>query len=113
MAAALKTLEVIERDGVTRQLQQMGERLAGGLVSIAEGSGFDVVVTGPEALPFMHFRDDPDYGLRHEFAQGCFAQGVFFHPHHNWFLCAAHDEAAIDEALYKAGVVFAHMAAAR
>jgi glutamate-1-semialdehyde 2,1-aminomutase len=26
-------------------------------------------------------------------------RGVFFHPHHNWFLCAAHQEKDIQEAL--------------
>jgi glutamate-1-semialdehyde 2,1-aminomutase len=34
------------------------------------------------------------------------AQGIFLHPHHNWFLCAAHTKDDIDEVLEKAGLAF-------
>ena len=40
------------------------------------------------------------------FAARTIRRGVFFHPHHNWFLCAAHQTADIDEALAASDAAF-------
>ena len=34
------------------------------------------------------------------------ARGVFLHPYHNWFLCAAHTDADIDYVLEAAATAF-------
>ena len=110
MVAALATLHIIERDDVVGQLRERGTRFMRGLESAAGRAGFDVQLTGPPALPFMTFADDPGYRLRHAFARRCFRAGLFLHPHHNWFLCAAHDDQAIAEALATATQVFEQLA---
>lgn len=99
MAAAIKTLEIIERDAVIERLRDLGERFCAGLQASASRAGLEVEISGPPAIPFMRFRNDRDYSKRRRFAECCLDGGVFLHPHHNWFLCAAHTEDTIDEAL--------------
>jgi glutamate-1-semialdehyde 2,1-aminomutase len=40
--------------------------------------------------------DEPDLYHMQAFCREMIARGVFFHPHHNWFACAAHTDADID-----------------
>ncbi len=111
MAASLKTLEIVERDDVPRRLEQLGRRLFDGLDAAARQHGFSVVCSGPPAIPFMSFSDDPGFHRMQAFAALCAAEGVFYHPHHNWFLCAAHTEDDIDTAVSVAGRAFQRLAA--
>jgi len=109
MAAALKTLEIVERDNVPAQLEKMGQRLFYGLSREAEANGFQVICSGPPAIPFMSFADDPGFHLMQKFSALCAADGVFYHPHHNWFLCQSHTETDIDECIACAGKAFAQL----
>jgi glutamate-1-semialdehyde 2,1-aminomutase len=55
----------------------------------------------------MSFDDDEeDLRLSQIFCREMIARGVFMHPYHNWFLCAAHTEADIDHALDMADAAF-------
>ena len=107
MAAALSTIAIIERDGVIPTLADKGSKFCAGLLHRANEAGVEISVSGPPALPFMRFVDDNDYSKRRAFASYCFSQGVFFHPNHNWFLCAAHTDEDIGVALQVAGEGFA------
>jgi len=40
------------------------------------------------------------------FCREMIARGVFLHPYHNWFLCAAHTMEGIDYVLETAGIAF-------
>ena len=64
-------------------------------------------MTGPPAMPFPWFEEDENLYLLQEFCSHCCKQGVFFHPHHNWFLCAAHTESDIAQATEAASRAFA------
>ena len=110
MAAAMKTLDIIERDGVIEQLRELGERFCAGLHSSASRAGLAIEISGPPAMPFMRFSDDRDYSKRRRFTEYCLDSGVFLHPHHNWFLCAAHTEEIIDAALAIADRAFLSVA---
>ena len=66
-------------------------------------------MTGPPAMPFPWFEEDENLYLLQRFCGLCAEEGVFFHPHHNWFLCASHGETEIDEALAVAGRALARM----
>lgn len=92
MAASLKTIQLLENQGGIEVMRQRGEAFAAGLAGAAQRAGLSVRVTGPPALPFMHFENDPNYRLRHAFARACHEGGLFIHPHHNWFLSTAHTE---------------------
>lgn len=107
MAAALATLDEIERGAVPSQLEKVGRRFREGLIQLGERHGHPVVCSGPVAIPFMRFAEDRGFQRLQRFCAEAMRAGVFLHPHHNWFLCAAHTEAVIDETLDRLGPVFA------
>ncbi|MGD1983665.1 MAG: aminotransferase class III-fold pyridoxal phosphate-dependent enzyme, partial [Chromatiaceae bacterium] len=55
MAASLKTIQLLENQGGIEVMRQRGEAFAAGLAGAAQRAGLSVRVTGPPALPFMHF----------------------------------------------------------
>lgn len=106
MAAALTTLRVLEETGAIPQLARLGAKLGEGLRRLGESHGFAVTVSGPPALPFMTFDGDHEMHLSRLFCREMIARGVFTHPFHNWFLCAAHTEGDIDLILATADAAF-------
>ena len=106
MAAALTTLRLLkESDGIER-MRTAGRRLQEGLRAQAERHGFTVSVTGPPQMPLLLFADDPQFAKSLAWSGACAHHGVYLHPVHNWFLCAAHDEATIDEVLERTDAAF-------
>ncbi len=113
MAAALACLrELAATDGIER-MARLGSRLCAGLEEAGHRRDLEVVTSGPPALPFMSFRGDPGQSLNRQFCGAAAERGVYFHPHHNWFLSAAHSEADIDRTLEVADAAFATVAANR
>jgi len=111
MAAAMKNLEILERDQVPAHLEKMGRLLADGLVSAAERHGWKITMSGPPAIPFLTFNGERYFYQNQAFSVEMAKRGVFFHPHHNWFLCAAHGPEEIAETLVAADEAFASMKA--
>jgi glutamate-1-semialdehyde 2,1-aminomutase len=99
MAAAKATLEVLRDEGGIERMQAMGKRLRDGLDQQARSLGLKIVQTGPASIPFMTFEGDAIFEKNRVFCGECSRRGVFFHPHHNWFLSAAHTEKDIDQTL--------------
>jgi len=109
MAAAKVCLQIIERENVPAKIEAMGNRLCRGLIEQAARNGFALQCTGPRAAPYPFFKEDRDLRVMQEFCTKAVRKGAFFHPHHNWFLSAAHDEASIDEAIAIASECFSEM----
>jgi glutamate-1-semialdehyde 2,1-aminomutase len=99
MAAALKTLEIFERDGTIAHIERMGRRLRDGLAAQAAAHGQVLKQTGPAQMPQILFADDPEVARGRLFAQEALRGGAWIHPQHNMFLSSAHGEAEIDRAL--------------
>ncbi len=99
MAAALATLTELEKSDATTKMAQRGQMLLDGLVEIGSRHGLEITPSGVPAIPFIHFRDDPDLYLNQLFCAEVTGRGSFLHPHHNWFLSAAHEEEDIRETL--------------
>ena len=106
MAAALETLRLIRETDYLERMTALGERLRGGLAERAEAAGFGFRQTGPVTMPLFLFDDDPDLRKGFCFASEMLARGVYTHPWHNMFLCAAMTEADIDAALVAAEGAF-------
>ncbi len=70
-----------------------------GLADAAGSVGVTVRLSGPPAMPFMCFADDPTFEKNRYFCGEAARRGIFFHPHHNWFVCAAMDEKDIRQTL--------------
>jgi glutamate-1-semialdehyde 2,1-aminomutase len=107
MVAALATLRVLDETDAIAHMARLGARLGAGLQQLGAAHGLPVTVSGPPALPYMAFDDDSqDLRLMQAFCREMIARGVFLHPYHNWFLCAAHTEEDIDEILEAAEAAF-------
>ncbi len=106
MAAAMKTLEIIESTDAIARMRSLGERLAKGLQDTAARHGYKVTISGPPALPYMTFDNDPDLYHMQVFCREMIGRGIFLHPHHNWFICAAHTDEDIDMAVSMADEAF-------
>ena len=109
MAAALKCIEVAERDDVVGRIAALGARFRTGLHAAAARHGFAASLSGHDSMPNWNFADDRNSYLAQAFAREAMRRGVFLHPHHNWFLCAAHTEADIDHAVSVADASLAAM----
>jgi glutamate-1-semialdehyde 2,1-aminomutase len=99
MAAALATMDIIEEEGVIEEVAKLGAMLKKGLKTAAEKSGISVNLTGHDAIPFMTFADDPVFEKNRLFCGEAAKRGIFFHPHHNWFLSSAHTDADIEKSI--------------
>ncbi len=84
---------------VPRWSRDLGEKLMKGLAERAGAHGLQLSITGPPAIPFMKFANETNFLRSQLFCGECARRGVFFHPHHNWFLSAAHTERDIAQSL--------------
>ena len=106
MAAGLETLRLIRETDYLERITTLGERLRAGLTERAGAAGFGFRQTGPGTMPLFLFDDDPDLRKGFCFASEMLERGVYVHPWHNMFLCAAMTEADIDGALDAAEASF-------
>lgn len=107
MAAALETLRLVRDTDYLERLQSLGDRLADGLRERAGAAGFGFRVSGPVQMPLFLFDDDPDLRKGFCWSSEMLARGIYVHPWHNMFMCAAMTEADIDGALDAAEASFA------
>src|SRR5436190_10952300 len=106
MAAALQTLKLIRESDYLERITALGERLRAGLAERAAAAGFGLRQTGPATMPLFLFDDDPDLRKGFCFSSEMLSRGVYVHPWHNMFMCAAMTEADIDGALAAAEGAF-------
>lgn len=113
MIAAMATLDEMERLGGVPRLEKLGGMLKEGLESQGKAAGFGARVSGPPAIPYLTFDEDPNLYMNQEFSAAMADRGIFMHPHHNWFISLAHAERDIEITLDAARDAFGVMAAAR
>jgi len=78
-----------------------------GLVAAGAKHGYEMISSGPPALPLLTFADDASLRRQQRFCIEATARGAFLHPHHNWFVSAAHTDADVAETLRIADEAFA------
>jgi glutamate-1-semialdehyde 2,1-aminomutase len=113
MAAAIQTLKTIRNSDYLERTVALGERLRAGLDAAAEAHGFRLRQTGPAQMPQILFSDDPDFRIGYGFVAGMLERGVYMHPWHNMFLCAAMTQEDIDFAINAGEATFKELQARR
>lgn len=114
MAAAMATLDILDREDVPARVARLGERLISGLGAAARAHGVPATAFAEPmpAMPFLRF-EHPDAALndrlRQIFYSEVLAHGVLFHPRHLWFLSHAHHDADVDATLAVASQAFASL----
>ena len=107
MAAALKTLEIFERDNSIDHMARMGQRFRDGVATQSKAHGIGVKQTGPAQMPTILFEGDVEVAKGRLFAQEALRGGAWIHPQHNMFLSTAHRAEDIDRALQATDGAFA------
>lgn len=111
MAAGIETLRIVRTSNYLERLELLGQRLRGGLDAAATSHGFNLRQTGPVQMPLFLFDSDPDLRQGFFWSSQMLQRGVYVHPWHNMFLCAAMTEADIDMTIDAAGEAFAALRA--
>jgi glutamate-1-semialdehyde 2,1-aminomutase len=106
MAASLATLKLIRETDYLEHTQALGTALRTGLDEIASRHGFGLRQSGPAELPLIMFEDDPQFAKGYAWVSELLERGVYFHPWHNMFLCAAMSDADIAHTLQVADDAF-------
>jgi glutamate-1-semialdehyde aminotransferase len=101
IVAALKTIDILERERVPEKLWERGTRFLEGLRQVVEASGQAATVSGIPPMPFLTFdRVDPRYKERRtRFYTECIRRGLFIQPYHHWYINYRHTEEDLERAL--------------
>ncbi len=106
--AALKTIEILERDRVLETIWRKGERFTRELREIVDRYDVGAELTGIPPMFFITFRADPDKVYRRrrtEFYTQLIRRGIFMQPFHHSYICYRHtgeDLAAARDAVEEA-----------
>lgn len=106
MAAGIATLHEIKTTDYLERMQSAGAELRQGLQSLAEEHGIGIRQTGPAQMPLILFDDDADFRRGFGWCSAMLDRGIYVHPWHNMFMCAALTEIDIAHALDAADAAF-------
>lgn len=107
MAAALVTLRRVRETDYLERTQRLGLRLREGLAKQAANHGYALRQTGPVQMPQVLFDRDPDLRIGCAWTAEAVQRGVYLHPWHNMFICAALAEADVEQTLAVTDEAFA------
>jgi len=95
IVAALKTIEILQRDNVLDVIAAKGFKFAQQVEMVVAESGMPVTFSGAPWMPFVTFPKD-DTGLykklRNEFYTQLIRRKVFLQPYHHGYICYRHTE---------------------
>jgi glutamate-1-semialdehyde 2,1-aminomutase len=109
MAAALTCLMTLQAQDVPAKLRRSGQMLIDGLVGAGHKHGFALLASGPPAVPYVSFVEDRSLRRQQRFCAEVTHRGAFLHPHHNWFMSAAHTDQDIAATVMMADEALAAM----
>jgi len=91
-AAALATLDVLERTDAIARIHRTGRLLTDGLAEQARRHGVAMLPVGQPAMPVIAFAGDPGRRRIRRWCSLVTEGGAYAHPAHNWFVSAEHTE---------------------
>jgi glutamate-1-semialdehyde aminotransferase len=97
--AALKTIEILERDKVLDVIAEKGNRFAAKVQEIVKNSGYDAEFSGAPFMPFITFNRDKDQlykKLRPAFYTELIRRKVFLQPYHHGYIAYRHTDEDLD-----------------
>ncbi|MHA1648118.1 MAG: aspartate aminotransferase family protein [Promethearchaeota archaeon] len=93
--AALKTIEIMERDNVLGVIKEKGNVFAKQVANYMEDTGVPCTLSGAPWMPFITFNKDPNKlykKLRNEFYTQLIRRGVFLQPYHHGYIAYRHTD---------------------
>jgi glutamate-1-semialdehyde aminotransferase len=101
MVAAMKCMDILERERVTDHLWERGTRFLARLERMVADSGVPCTVSGIPPMPYVTFdRADGQYRERRTaFYTHTVRNGLFIQPFHHWYIAHRHTDADLEHAL--------------
>jgi glutamate-1-semialdehyde aminotransferase len=101
MAAAMKCLDILERDHVIDDIWTRGAKFLEDLTAIVAASKVPATVSGIPPMPYLTFdkADDSYKRRRHLFYTETIRRGLFIQPFHHWYISGRHTDADLKAAL--------------
>lgn len=99
--AALKTIEIMERDDVLGVIRKKGQLFGKNVKQVIEDSGIPCTFSGVPWMPYITFDSDPHFlyrKLREEFYRQLIRKHIFLQPYHHGYICYRHTEDDLDNA---------------
>ena len=109
MAASLATLRLIRETDYLEHTIALGEQLRTGLAEAARKHDIDFRQSGPVQMPLFLFGDDADFRRGYFWSEAMLRRGIYVHPWHNMFICAALTERDVTDTLAAANAAFAEL----
>lgn len=97
--AALKTLEIMERDKILDVIKEKGTRFGEKIEQAIKDTGVPCTFSGAPWMPFITFNHDPNKlykKLRTEFYTRLIRRGVFLQPYHHGYIAYRHSDEDLD-----------------
>lgn len=95
MAAAIATLDELQKNDAPKRLIKYGESLNKRLVDIAEQNGFNLIASGMPSMPYYRL-DGVSFETHIKWIDECVKRGVYMLAYHNHFISLAHSEEDIN-----------------
>jgi glutamate-1-semialdehyde 2,1-aminomutase len=95
MAASIATLRLLRETDYLEHTIALGEQLRAGLAEAARRHDVDFQQSGPPQMPLFLFGGDTDFRRGYCWSTEMLKRGVYVHPWHNMFICAALTEADV------------------
>ena len=95
MAAALATLEELEKVDAPSVLIKYGEKLNQRLEGVASEKGFNLIASGMPSMPYYRL-EGVSFETHIKWIDECVKRGVYMLAYHNHFVSLAHSEEDID-----------------
>jgi glutamate-1-semialdehyde 2,1-aminomutase len=99
MSAALKSLEISHEFNVADSILAKGKYFSQGMCAKAKKYNLPLNMSGPYSMPYPCFDGDESLFRIQKFCEIAAGKGLYFHPHHNWFISNAHSKADLDLAI--------------
>ena len=106
MAAGCATLDHIRDSDYLERMVRVGTVLRNRLQQQAASHGYTLRQTGPVQMPQILFEEDPDFRRGFCWTAEAVKRGVYLHPFHNMFVCAAHTEDDVTRTLEATDAAF-------
>jgi glutamate-1-semialdehyde aminotransferase len=99
--AALKTIEILERDNVLDKIWEKGGRFLKKIQDIINKYDVGAELSGVAPMFFITFKKDEantQRARRDDFYTQLIRRGIFFTPHHHGYICYRHTQQDLDKA---------------
>ncbi|MDD3534983.1 MAG: aminotransferase class III-fold pyridoxal phosphate-dependent enzyme [Candidatus Cloacimonetes bacterium] len=99
IVAALKTIELLQRDKMLEVIAEKGEYFASETEKVVAEAGIPAVFSGAPWMPFITFPKDEKglyKKLRTEFYTQLIRRKVFLQPYHHGYICYRHTQEDLD-----------------